>query len=205
MTRCWIRNPGAAGAAGPFTLADLRGLRAAGLLTPATLVSTASYEGFRPSASWPELIRALDKPEATTIEGEKHLRTSGTLYAAPEEPEAPAARPRESTLRTGAATFATVNRDDAAGKVSALDHLALNRAGEREVPVEAPPAHREPWVRNLIRLLPGLIIGGWLLRYGLSGMRDNPYVRVPFVATGGLVISASVWFVLIIAPARRGE
>lgn len=203
MSRRWIKAAVAAPAAGPYSLAEIRALRAAGFVTPATWVSADPYVDFTPLSGCPTLLAALDDPRAVSIPGEQVL-VMGESRPAPAD-AVPTDAPDMSTGRRfvlGRAAYESVNDADASPRVSSLGNLALNREREAAHAFEAPALRRSPLLRNTVRYLPVLILSLLLIGSGVARLADNPYVAAFVIALGALLFAGGAWFVFIVAPAR---
>ena len=207
MTRCWIRNTGAVEAAGPFTVEELRGLIRADLIPETAAVSLSAYEGFRPIVAWPELIDALTTPGARTVRGAGDVLRTG--HRSPMSDDVSPGRirgeGRGSTLRLGRPHFEAVNAGDTAVAHDMLRLLRDNLAAEAPKAIVFPPWYRRPVVRNLMRLIPVVLVAGAFIGYGIRHLDEYPPVTpVCLIALGGALIGCGVWFVFFIAPAHWG-
>lgn len=207
MTRCWIRKPGASRAAGPFSLEQLRDLRSAGLLTGDAEASLSVYEGFRVIAAWPELVKSLDTPGAKAIAGDGSPQlgeSSATRQRVPDTagPESLVPEEKSSSLKLGRAVFDDAN---AADKTEALDTVGMLRANvesEADRPLKFPPWYKSPGLRNWGRFAVLAAIAGMMIRYGWPKLKSAPFIGVPMVSAGGLVLGGGAFVIFFLMPAR---
>lgn len=207
MTRCWIRKSGAAKAAGPFTLEELRGLEASALLTRDAEASLAAFEGFRPIFSWPELVKGLDTPGAKSISGDEAPKLgvkSGERQFVPDTagPESLVPEEKGSSLKLGRPVFDDANAADKNAALNTMEMLRANVVAEAEPVLKFPPWHKTPLLRNGVRFALILAFGGPMIWYGGGKMELNPFLGVPLMAAGTIVVAAGFFFTFFVAPAR---